>query len=100
MTSTYLVHQALLRCFKGLQAHAVVAVVFLICSFGIYLGRNLRWNTWDVLVHPTGLLFDVSDRLINPGAYPQAFIVTSTFFIIIGSFYTVAYQAVRALQRP
>lgn len=35
----------------------VVAVAFL-CGFGVYLGRFERWNSWDVVTNPTGLLAD------------------------------------------
>jgi uncharacterized membrane protein len=32
-------------------------------SFGIYLGRFARWNSWDVLARPFGLAGDVVRRL-------------------------------------
>ena len=95
--SLYMVHRELLRRFTRRQAHSVVGVVILLCSFAIYLGRNLRWNTWDILVNPFGLVFDVSDRLINPVAHPQAFVTTMTFFLLISSMYMVVWQLVQAL---
>lgn len=96
--SLYIIHRELLNRLKRIDAHAVVGVIILICSFAIYLGRNLRWNTWDVLVNPAGILFDVSDRLINPIAHPQAFVTTITFTFLIGSMYAVVWQLVRALR--
>src|SRR4051812_29524196 len=35
----------------------VIAVAFL-SGFGVYLGRFERWNSWDVVVNPVGLLAD------------------------------------------
>lgn len=96
--SLYMVHRELLKRLKRFDAHAVVGLIILICSFAIYLGRNLRWNTWDVLVNPAGILFDVSDRLINPIAHPQALVTTVTFTFLIGSMYAVVWQLVRALR--
>jgi uncharacterized membrane protein len=96
--SLYLIHRELLRRIQRQNAHTLVAIVLLACSFAIYLGRNLRWNTWDVLINPAGLLFDVSDRVVNPGLHPQAFVTTATFFVLLGSMYVVIWQLVEALR--
>lgn len=96
--SLYIIHRELLRRLERLRAHSVVAGVILICSFAIYLGRNLRWNTWDTIINPAGILFDVSDRFINPAAHPQVVATTLTFFMLIGSMYMVVWQLVEALK--
>lgn len=95
--SLFLVHRELLKRFTRQNAHLIVTGIIFLCSFAIYLGRTLRWNTWDALVNPAGLLFDVSDGLINPVARPQAFVTTATFFVLIGSMYMVIWQLVQAL---
>jgi uncharacterized membrane protein len=96
--SLFLVHRELLRRVSYQSARAVVALVLLACSFAIYLGRSLRWNSWDVLVNPAGLLFDVSDRVVNPSAHPQTFVTTMTFFLLLASVYFVVLELVRALR--
>jgi uncharacterized membrane protein len=96
--SVYLVHRELIKRLGRVPAHGLVTAVFLACSFAIYLGRYLRWNTWDVLINPAGLLFDVSDRIISPGTYPQAFVTTGTFFLLIGSTYLVGWQFAQTLR--
>jgi uncharacterized membrane protein len=55
-------------------------------SFGIYLGRYLRWNSWDVISSPTGLLHDISVRVLDPMAHPQTYGVTLIFsaFLVAG----------------
>lgn len=97
--SLYAIHLLLIKRLRSEWAHGIIAVVILLCSFAIYLGRSLRWNTWDILVTPIGLLFDVSERIINPIAHPQAFVTTSTFFLLIGTMYLVLWQIARALRR-
>lgn len=92
--SLYMVHRQLRLRLRRNQADVVVAVVLLLCSFAIYLGRYLRWNTWDVLVNPAGLIFDVSEPFVNPGSHPQAFTTTLMFFVLISSIYVVGYQLV------
>ena len=98
LISMCLVHRELIRRVGRARAHSVIAAVLLVCSFAIYLGRNLRWNTWDVLINPGGILFDVSDRVINPASHPQAFVTTATFFVLLGSIYVVIWQLVQALR--
>lgn len=95
--SLYIIHTELLKRLQRLRAHLVIAGVLFLSGFAIYLGRNLRWNTWDVVFNPAGILFDVSERLINPISHPQAFTTTMLFFLILGSMYMVIWQFVRAL---
>jgi uncharacterized membrane protein len=98
MLSIYWVHQALLKRRTARFATGIVASIFLLTSIAIYLGRNLRWNTWDILANPAGLLFDVSERIINPLAHPQIFVTSLTFFILLSSMYYVIWAFVRTLQ--
>jgi uncharacterized membrane protein len=58
----------------------------LLAGFGIYLGRYLRWNSWDVISSPQGLLQDIASRVINPMSYPRTYGVTLLFstFLILG----------------
>lgn len=79
---------------SGHTAGSLVAVVLVLCSFAIYLGRYLRWNSWDIVVSPAGLIFDVSDPFINPGNHPQVFTTTLMFFVLLGSIYLICYQLV------
>jgi uncharacterized membrane protein len=54
-------------------------------SLGVYLGRFLRWNSWDVFFSPTAVLVDVGGRLLHPLAHRQIYAVTilfSTFLFI------------------
>lgn len=96
--SVYTIHLDLLQRVRKMNAHSVIATVFFLCSFAIYLGRDLRWNTWDVLINPGGVIFDVSDRIIHPLRYPQSYSTTLTFFVLLGSLYLVAWQLARSMR--
>lgn len=93
--SLYLVHRQLYVRLPVAAAHSLIAAILLACSFAIYLGRNLRWNSWDIFTSPAGLLFDISDRVVNPAAHPQTFVTTSIFFVLLGSIYIVLWQVGR-----
>ena len=97
--SLAMVHGELQKRLSARFAGAIVAGVLLLSSFAIYIGRDLRWNTWDVVVSPTSLIFDVSERLLNIGAHPQVLSTTLSFFILLGSIYVVVSYVVRALRQ-
>lgn len=98
MTSLAIVHTELQRRLKPRAVQIIVGLVLLASSFAIYLGRSLRWNTWDVLINPAGILFDVSERVINPTAHDQAFATTGVFFLLLASLYVVVWQFVGLLR--
>jgi uncharacterized membrane protein len=56
-------------------------------SFGIYLGRFLRWNSWDVFSNPVSLLTDIAAAMRHPIANPQAYIFSMVFTVFIVSTY-------------
>jgi uncharacterized membrane protein len=96
--SVYLVHRQLLSRISSRRAWGIIMAVFVVSSFAIYLGRFSRWNTWDILLAPAGLLFDVSDRVINPAAHVQTYIITFVVFLILTSVYWVIWEAARYLR--
>ena len=40
--------------------------IIVIASFGVYLGRFDRWNSWDVLHNPLGLVADILEYVTDP----------------------------------
>ncbi len=97
--SLYWVHKALLERQRARLAHGLIIASLFITSFAIYFGRSLRWNTWDVLVNPAGLLFDVSERVINPFEHPQVFVTTLTFFLLLGTSYLVIWEGLEFIRK-
>lgn len=41
------------------------------CSFGIYLGRILRWNSWDLFSRPAELFGDITSSFSGPITDPS-----------------------------
>jgi len=95
--SLYMVHVQLRRRISMRASSVLVAVILFLCSFAIYLGRDLRWNSWDVLVNPAGILFDVSDHLIHPLQHTDMFSMTISFFVLLTSLYVVGWQLGEAM---
>jgi uncharacterized membrane protein len=72
--------QSLVRAFLGpIVSWLFVFGALVASSLGIYIGRFLRWNSWDLLLHPQNVWDDVVFRLANPLVYRQTFGVTLLF---------------------
>lgn len=48
------------------MAKLLIFFVVFLCGFGIYLGRYLRWNSWEFFTHPFQLIQDCIWSLIHP----------------------------------
>ena len=68
-------------------------VALLLSSFGIYLGRYLRFNSWDVLANPLTLFYDIVNRILHPFSFPGTWGVT----LVFGVFLLIGYSTVRLL---
>ena len=86
-TSLYMIHREFLRRRSVRWSHSVVAGIILLSSFAIYLGRDLRWSTWDVVTNPTGVILNVSDQVVDPFGHPRGINVTGLFFVLLGTLY-------------
>ena len=96
-TSLYLVQAELRKRLSAWQTELIAGVLLLVCSFAIYLGRELRWNSWDVLLNPAGIIFDISERILDPFGHPKTFEVTAIFFVFLGGLYWALGGMVRAI---
>lgn len=68
-----------------------------LCGFGIYLGRFLRWNTWDLVASPIALGREVAGYLANPFADPRAFLVSAIYGAALMLGYGVLHGLARSL---
>ena len=98
-TSVFMVHRELAKRLSEVRAYTLIGLIFLACSFATYLGRFTRWNTWDLVYRPAGLLFDVSDRVVNPAAHGETYAATLIFFLLITSIYAVIWEAYLLVRR-
>ncbi|MEL6637686.1 MAG: DUF1361 domain-containing protein [Bacteroidota bacterium] len=60
-------------------------VAIFLCGLGIYLGRYLRWNSWDILRQPQRIVGDAWRSLVDPsGQTGEGIIWVSAGFLFIG----------------
>jgi uncharacterized membrane protein len=74
-----------------------LTIVFLFLSgFGIYIGRYLRWNSWDVISSPIPLFSDIIHILANPIAHPKTWALT----ILLGILLNLLYFSFKFIKVP
>ena len=96
--SVYMVHSELRKRLRTRLSVMLIGIVFILSSFAIYLGRYLTLNTWDILLNPGGILFDISDRAIHPGEFPSTFTTTTLFSVMLIVLYYSVYKLVAVLR--
>ena len=67
----------------------------ILSSFAIYLGRYLRWNSWDIIINPLQLFYDIGNRVLNPLNYPRAIVVTALFSLFLIIAYLTLKQVIK-----
>ena len=76
--------------YGGTISKVVILVVCLLSAYGIYLGRYLRYNSWDILHRPLNLFNAIIESLINPAYYKASLGITigfGTLFYLLFSLY-------------
>jgi uncharacterized membrane protein len=70
-----------------------ISSLLFLSAFGIYLGRFLRWNSWDILRDPMHLFSDIGNRILNPVDHPTTWGVT----LLMGLLLNMMYWTIRSL---
>jgi len=96
--SVFLVHGELLKRLRPSLVSKLILGIFILCSFAIYLGRYLAWNTWDIVINPFGIIFDVGNRIVKPASYPNTFTTTSLFAVVLIAMYYSIYKLIAAIR--
>lgn len=65
-------------------------IIPFVCAFGVYLGRFLRYNSWDIVFNFDTVAIDILKHIVFPHQHIEA--VTITF--LLGSFILIAYQSI------
>jgi len=91
--SVAIVQRVIAKKFGHVVGYAVAAVSLLLCGFGIYLGRVLHWNSWDVVASPALLAGQISSRVLDPIDNHSAWAVSA----IYGVGLVLGYLALRGV---
>jgi len=80
---------------KFISAVVICAVMWL-NAFGIYIGRFLRFNSWDVIANPFTLFGEISEIIFNPYDYRYVWGMSFCFAV----FMIILYYSSKKLGEP
>jgi len=84
MVSLFLMQEIIRREFGRWVGWAFVALVAGLSSAGVYMGRFLRWNSWDILRNPTGIALYTFERVQDPSLQSVGFTgLFAAFFLFL-----------------
>ena len=81
------------RMFVEKWKHLLVVLIIFFGSFGVYLGRFLRWNSWDIISNPVGLMETILHRVIFPWEHLRTWGMTG----ILTVFFVLVYESVKRI---
>ncbi len=84
LVSLYLMHYIIQRMFGRATGWAFVFIVSGLSSFGVYLGRFVRFNSWDLLNDPKEIVVTILGMAIDPSMRLIAFtILFAVFYLFV-----------------
>ncbi|WP_055448178.1 DUF1361 domain-containing protein [Lacinutrix mariniflava] len=77
---------ALLAFLSNKTSEAIIIVTVFLSAFGVYIGRFLRYNSWEILSDPLLLFNDIFNMLFHPIENIDVWLFTSSFglFLLLG----------------
>jgi uncharacterized membrane protein len=81
----------------GLRGWAFLYPVMALNGLGVYIGRYLRYNSWDVITDPFGLTRDIVHIVFHPLLYRGAWEMIGCFAVFLVILYTTIKKISHAL---
>jgi uncharacterized membrane protein len=99
LTSVHLLEVEVRRVWGRMAGAGFVVGSAALTGTGIYLGRFLRWNSWDVVHRPTELLATVADVVRHPLGHTSAIGHCVTFTTVVLLCH-LTFVTLRQAERP
>ncbi len=87
MVSVFQMEQELKKYFSSKNTQIIIVSSILLSGYGVFLGRYLRWNSWDVFSNPVSLFQEMMQHFIYPTENWRAWGVTFIYGIFMLGIY-------------
>jgi uncharacterized membrane protein len=95
-----IVHDMVRERVGALVGWLFVGAVAGLAGIGIWIGRFLRWNSWDLFIRPHEVLADAASELAHPLRHPTPWGVTLVFAALLFATYASFRLARNARVHP
>lgn len=85
--SLFHIEQIIKTKYPARKTSMIMGTIILMISFGVYLGRFLRFNSWDVFVNHTVLIKNIWKILSQASTHVEVYFYTLLFFLFLTLFY-------------
>ncbi len=75
--------------------YAIIISIIALSNIGVYIGRDLRWNSWDIFIQPWRVAIDFFYNFTN---WHSALNITGMVFVFTGLFSGI-YFSLRSLEK-
>ncbi|MEI7585826.1 DUF1361 domain-containing protein [Runella sp.] len=89
------VHRLVEQIWNGSLAWIVVIGSLVLSSYGVYLGRFGRWNSWDIVTNPFSLVRYSVSNLHDPLAIKLTIVFSFAMLVIYGAFWLFTSKSLR-----
>lgn len=84
---------------KPFWVTVTIFVSLLLCSYGIFLGRFLRLNSWDILKDPAYLAYTSAHHVLLPQRYTKLWVFTVLFTVLLSIIYFTFKHLPKVIER-
>ena len=91
--SLYLMHDIMHRTFGRIAGWVFVFIVSFLSGLGIYIGRFIRWNSWDIIQQPNDIFYGLVQGARDPSltSIGVTALFGALFLFVYLTFYTFGH---------
>jgi uncharacterized membrane protein len=78
----------------------LMPLIIVLCGYGVYIGRYLRYNSWDVVTEPFGILRTSTHHIHHPFQNLNVWLFTFVFASFLGIIYFTIKKLPRVMLTP
>lgn len=79
--------------FSAKKLAFIIPAILFLSSYGVYLGRFERWNSWDIITNPVALAFSIGSSVLSPVDNYRVWAITLLFTGV----YSLLYFSMKVL---